>query len=325
MFQNSISLEPDILVPTSPQSWYFICRSVDVPPGVVISRELLGKPIVIFRSKVRNQNIYALSAHCTHMGTHLGQGTVAGDHLRCPLHHWEYDGQGICRHIPQMSTLPEYARQIAYPVVEHYGAIFIFNGPEPLFSPPSFSTIPESELGLGHGRPVRLRSPWFALAANGFDMQHLQTVHARALHEPPSVRQLDQYRLQLRYVSRVIGHSAADRVMRWLSDDHIEVTITCWGGSVVTVESDLGRTQSALLLSLMPTESGTEVMPIVAVRKTKFLPLDAVRIVGARWLFSKFLQRDMIILEGIRFQPHITSLDESMRHYLEFLGNLPSA
>jgi phenylpropionate dioxygenase-like ring-hydroxylating dioxygenase large terminal subunit len=320
-----MSQETRFTVPSFPQSWYLVCRAADVPPGRVLSRELFGKPIVIFRGQDRNKAaIYALSAHCAHMGTHLGKGIVVEDRLRCPLHHWEYNGKGTCCHIPGVDTIPKQACQVAYPVVEHYGGVFIFNGPIPLFPPPSFSTVSKNELRLGHGQPVHLRCPWFALAANGFDMQHLQTVHARALREPPSIKTQDQYRLQLCYVSRVTGDAISDRIMRWLSRDRIKVTITCWGGSVITVESDLDRTRSMLLLSLLPVESGTEVIPIFGVRRTGITAMDNFRVAVARWLFSKFLQRDMAILEGMNFFPNLTAEDKMIRVYLEFLSNLPS-
>jgi hypothetical protein len=259
------------------------------------------------------------------MGTHLGKGDVIGNHLRCPLHHWEYDGQGICRRIPGADVIPGYARQRAYPVVERYGGVFIFNGPEPLFSPPAFTTAAEDELWTVQGRPIHVRSPWYALAANGFDMQHLGAVHGRALREPPALELLDRYHLQLRYVSRVTGRALADRVMKWLSRDRIAGTVTCWGGGVITVESDLGRVRSMLLLNFMPVSAGTEITPIFAVRRSGVSVLDALRIMVASWLFYQFLDRDLAIMEGIDFCPRLTPADDIIRGYLEFLASLPAA
>ena len=311
-------------VPARVQSWYLVCRAADVPRGKVLSREIAGQSIVLFRA--RRGTINALSAHCAHMGAHLGQGAVVGDCLRCPLHHWRYDGEGRCRQSPGQTEASDDVRQLAYPVAERYGCVFVFSGPTPLFPLPSFSLEPETDLSTGAGRSVLLRCPWFAVAANAFDQQHLETVHRRALRASPVVEALDRYRMRLRYVSRVLGRSAADRTMRWLSHDRIAVTITCWGGSVITVETDVGRARSMLLLGLRPVEGGTEVTPVVAVRRTGAGPADRLRVALSQWLFGAFLARDTGVLEGMRFRPRLPlPPDEPLGRFLEFLHGLPPA
>ena len=311
-------------VPRRARSWYLVCRSADVRPGAVVGREVAGRPVAIYRE--RGGALHALSAHCAHMGAHLGGGTVTGDRLRCPLHGWEYDGQGVCRHSPGLAAPPAYARQRAYPVAERYGGVFVFDGPEPLFPPPAFSTVDDAELRVGYGRPVRLACPWFALAANAFDGQHLQTVHQRILHAPPEVAALDRYRLQLRYVSRVAGQSPADRAIRRLSRDRIAVTITCWGGTVLTIESDLGRTRGALLVGLQPDGNATVAQPVVGVRRTGAAPADALRVAVSRWLYSAFLGRDVAILDDMRFRARLPLPEgEPLAAFLDYLHGLPAA
>jgi phenylpropionate dioxygenase-like ring-hydroxylating dioxygenase large terminal subunit len=308
--------------PSQVQTWFLLCRSAELRPGAVLSRDFLGRPIVLFRGK--SGAACALSAHCSHMGTHLGRGIVVGDHLRCPLHHWEYDGQGVCRRIPATDRIPERACQASFPVAERYGGIFVFNGPEALFPAPSFSTVPEGEIRTGHGRRVRIPCPWYAVPANAFDMQHLQTVHLRALRDTPRVERVDRHRICLHYVSRVTGHSLTDRTMRRLSRDRISVRITCYGGSVLTVESDLGRAKSALLLGFMPVDGGTQITPVVGVRKTGTGLVDHLRVRMALWLYFGFLRRDVAIMDGMRFRPRLVlPPDEALRQYLEFLADLP--
>ena len=310
--------------PRRAQSWYLVCRSADVRLGGVVSRVVADRPVAIYRE--RGGALHALSAHCAHMGAHLGGGTVTGDCLRCPLHGWEYDGQGACRHSPGLAAPPAYARQRAYPVAERYGGVFVFDGPEPLYPPPSFSTVDDTELRVGYGRPVRLACPWFALAANAFDGQHLQTVHQRILHAPPEVAALDRYRLQLRYVSRVAGQSPADRAIRRLSRDRIAVAITCWGGTVLTIESDLGRTRGALLVGLQPDGDATVAQPVVGVRRTGAAPADALRVAVSRWLYSAFLGRDVAILDDMRFRARLPLPEgEPLAAFLDYLHGLPAA
>ena len=78
-----------------PRSWYLLCRSCDVRKGQIVSREFLGKSVVIFRGG--DDAVHVLAAHCWHMGAHLGKGRIVGECIRCPLHHWEWDGAGVCR------------------------------------------------------------------------------------------------------------------------------------------------------------------------------------------------------------------------------------
>ena len=311
-------------LPSQVQSWFLVCRSGDVPRGRVLSLDFLGRPTVLFRGE--SGGVSALSAHCSHLGTHLGAGTVVGDRLRCPLHHWEYDGEGVCRRIPVTEQIPGSACQASFPVVERYGCVFVFNGAAALHPPPTFGADAEGSLRTAVARPVRLRCPWYVVQANAFDMQHLQTVHERALREAPVVQVLDGNRLRLRYVSRVTGHTAVDRTMRWLARDCIRISITCWGGSILTIESDLGRARSSLLLGFLPTEEGTRVTPVFGMRRTGLAPADALRVSLARWLYSGFLERDISLLDGTRFRPHLLlPYDASLRQYLDFIASLPTA
>ena len=159
-------------------------------------------------------------------------------------------------------------------------------------------------------------------------MQHLQTVHARALREPAVVERPDRHVLRLRYVSRVVGHSASDRVVRWLSGNRVRVTITCWGGSIVTVESRLGRMSSIFLASFSPIGDGaeTEVSFIVGVRRKPSALVNRLHVVGSQVLFSQFLRGDARVLADIDFRPRLPlPAGEPMLDYLRFLHERPAA
>lgn len=298
-----------------PPSWFLLCRSDQLRRGQVRSVEFLSRPMAVFRGE--SGQVYALSAHCSHLGTHLGQGKVTGDRLKCPLHHWEYDGQGVCRHIPASAVIPEHACQASFPVLERYGMVWLFNGLEPTFAPPSFPRLKGAPLRALCGKPVPLACAWEAVFGNAFDLQHLERVHGRKLKGPTSLSRPEPHRLEFRYISRVTDNTPPDRVMRWLSKDHIDVSINCWGGSLLTVESDLGRVRSALLLGIMPTEQGCEVLPVFFAREG---PGAALRTRIARWLFYGFLRRDIQILQGMRFRPRLLlPYDEALGTYLDFV------
>lgn len=304
--------------PARLRSWYLACPSESLRPGEVRGWSLGGRELVLFRSE--SGRVQALSAHCAHMGANLAHGTVIGEHLRCPLHHWRFDGSGICRAVPGHADTTGRPGQRAYPVVERYGAILVFNGPVSLFPPPE---VGGPELRWRTGEPVTVRCSWLPLAANSFDIDHLRTVHHRELWDAPLVERPDPFTLRLRYTSCVIGSGLSDRLMKALSGNRIRVTITLHGGTLLSVESDLGRTRSALLAGFRPAPDGVSVLMSFAARPGPVPGLARLRLAVSRWLFTSFLRRDLSVLDGLRFNASAAAADPVLRHLLDFAAQLP--
>lgn len=307
-------------LPERLQAWYRVCSAGDLPAGKVLRWDLPSRSFVLWRGRQDGQ-VHAAAAHCAHMGTHLGFGEVIGDALRCPLHHWQWDGDGACHNIPGAD--PAALRQRVFPVAEVQGSVFLFSGPVPRYAPPEIGTAggtaPARTLA---GSPVRLRCPWAAVACNGFDMQHMRTVHGRALRAAPVLERLDPYRLRMRLEARVTGRSLEDRVIQWIARDHVRLTVTCSGGTAVAVESDLGRTRSALLLCLRPLEDGVEITPIFAVFPG---PFAGLRVRAARLLYSGFIRKDVAFMDDMRFHPAAAGPADPVLHtFLEYLRELPA-
>jgi len=328
-----------------PQSWYLVAPSKSLRKGGVLSLEFLGQPLVLFRTSAGV--VHAMDAHCAHMGAHLGKGKVINDCLRCPLHHWTYDGNGRCATgfagpgnrngdfggcqtgpSPQPSPgVPgEGVRgaQRTWPVEERFGNIFLFNGVRPLFEFPSFEFAPENELRTRIGRPVHLRCAWVALAANAFDMQHLSVVHGRELVDAAKVEHPDPHRLRLLYTSRVTGRGLADRITKWLSGDRIHVRITCWAGTILIVESQVGRAKTTMFLALTPSGPIVTASPVFGTRRSRIPGLDRLKLRIISWLFSHFMYKDVSIVEDMRFK--VVMADQApgspLRSFLDFLDGL---
>ena len=302
-----------------PRSWYLVCRSHEIPRGGVVAKEFLGQSLVIFRTMKGKVN--ALAAQCAHMGANLAGGDVRGDCLRCPLHHRSFDGNGTC------SSDALGVRQRAWPVEERFGCVFLFHGERALGELPFFETLRSDEIVTAVGKTVLIQCPPVAVLSNAFDVQHLNAVHERALRQPPQLDTPSPHRLRLRYISRVTGGGIADKVTKWLSNDHVNVAITCWGGSMFTVESRLGKRPSMLCLGLTPTRRGVEATPIVAMRHRGFPGADAIRLKMALWLFTGFLSKDLSSLQGMKFRvpERFMAADDVLRRFLSYLQDLPRA
>ena len=202
--------------------------------------------------------------------------------------------------------------------------VLVHNGRSPATALPQLGR--EERLAFFPGRAVPIRAPWNAVAANAFDLQHLQGVHHRALTEEPRVSLPAASASRLEYTSRVIGTTLSDRTMRRLSNDTIRVRITNWGGPLMTVETELGRIQTALALAFTPTAEGTIVTPAFGVGRSGWPLSEPVRGSLARWLFTSFLARDIGLLDDIRWNPNpLLPADEVVAAFNQFIADRPAA
>ncbi len=130
--------------------------------------------------------------------------------------------------------------------------------------------------------------------------------------------------MRMRYLSRVTGTGLADAVMKRLSGDHIHVQINCWNGATVTVESDLGRTRSALLLAFVPIDGEVEVTPVFTTRRGGLPGMARLRLVVARFLFTRFIEKDVQVMQGMRFRPRLPLRgNEALDTFLRWASALP--
>lgn len=109
----------------------------------------------------------AFSATCPHQATDLGDGRLAGERIRCRLHHYEYDvvsGENVvpargCDPADLWKSAPGYLRVFA--VEERDGWVWVDEEPRP--PPASFDPVREqppprraaTEAGPVEGAPVR--------------------------------------------------------------------------------------------------------------------------------------------------------------------------
>jgi len=290
--------------PAMPANWYMLAGCTELRAGRLLVRDLNGQDYVLFRSAKTGQ-VTVFEAHCAHMGCHLKHATPDGDGIRCALHNRLIAADGAFLG-PDGAPSPT-LRQRIVPVQEHLGGIFVWIGAAtrtegdlpPLLSPRLMQS------GLAMGRFVgsfRMRQPWYALVANGFDMEHLHSVHRRALREEVEIEDRGPH-FSIAYLSRVTGTALSDRVMKWLSGDHIRAKMTALNGSLMLVESEVGR-PSFFYLSMGPDHAGgTVIRALVGSGGDLSRPLDALRLRVTSWLFRRFFASDQQIFDGLDWHP----------------------
>ncbi len=168
--------------PPVPNGWYAATTSADLPAGAVHPLVAVGRELVVFRGE--DGDAHVLDAHCVHMGAHLGGGTVQGGTVRCPYHHWRYDGDGTCVEIPYSSgRIPARACVRSYPTQEQDGLVlFWFHAGD---AAPSYRVPPVAELVAPDWTgPREHRGELVAslqdMAENNVDYTHFHFVHGRA-------------------------------------------------------------------------------------------------------------------------------------------------
>jgi nitrite reductase/ring-hydroxylating ferredoxin subunit len=155
--------------------WYPVCLASDLAAGTVLGRDMLGMRLVAWRDPAGKPVVHA--AFCPHLGADLSVGQLVEGRLRCPYHHWSFDGSGACAHIPTGDKIPPAARLFTYPAAEAWGLIWAFNGEQPDYDVPRIPGATEDTITVeAHEREPRPFDTWIAVS-NGVDFQHLRTLH----------------------------------------------------------------------------------------------------------------------------------------------------
>jgi phenylpropionate dioxygenase-like ring-hydroxylating dioxygenase large terminal subunit len=80
--------------------WYVACLSSELKPGQLLSRTVLGTPLVVFRDAAGKPA--ALLDRCLHRNARLSAGDCFEGKVGCPYHGWVYDASGACVDIPSL-------------------------------------------------------------------------------------------------------------------------------------------------------------------------------------------------------------------------------
>lgn len=111
------------------RGWFVICYADELEPGGVRSMRYFGQKLVAFRT--REGEPHVLDAYCPHLGADLGVGgEVVKGSIRCPFHHWRFDGSGACVDVPYARKIPPKARLRSWIVRERNGLLFVWHDPE---------------------------------------------------------------------------------------------------------------------------------------------------------------------------------------------------
>ncbi len=81
-----------------------VAKVSEVPPGSGKVVVVLGHPVALFNV---DGSFHAVSNVCLHRGGPIGEGTLDGPIVTCPMHGWEYDvrtGTNVANPLARLRT-----------------------------------------------------------------------------------------------------------------------------------------------------------------------------------------------------------------------------
>lgn len=209
-----------------PMGWFFVAPTAQLAPGMVEPLSMFGRELILWCDQRGAPRLH--SAHCPHMGAHLGHGgTVEQDVIVCPFHGWRFDGLGEEVRAARAASGRGRACLSAYPL-RVVAETFLMAWFHPHAESPRF------DLTLA-GKLSELCSPAFSdwhvaststirsavqeMAENGVDLAHFPIVHRGTVARAPALRE---------YTTNGADSFAHLVHRRRIGDVEIEVPVEVW-------------------------------------------------------------------------------------------------
>ncbi|MFK8018787.1 MAG: Rieske 2Fe-2S domain-containing protein [Pseudomonadales bacterium] len=158
--------------------WYCAGWAYELEDTGHFARKLLGESVLVFRKE--DGEVTAMSNACPHRFAPLSKGQRQGDNFICPYHGLEFNAEGKCVANPNEGGIPKAAVLKTYPLVQRWGALWIWMGNPELADEdmiPDFSMASERE-GWSVVRGLHFTEAHYELVVdNLMDRTHVQHLH----------------------------------------------------------------------------------------------------------------------------------------------------
>lgn len=315
------------------EGWYLALPSAQLPRGRARSVEIFGQRVVFFRA--RDGEVRALDAWCPHMGADLGVGDVVEDRVRCPYHHWEFDGTGRCHELPVDAPVPETARLQAYATEERYGFVWVYPAEAAPYPVPAPRGLEGEEVVHYAGASFVRGCSTHVQMANGIDAQHLRTIHKVRLaaeveiEEDPD-RGLIDYLIQ----GALPDDTPRARAMRWVFGKSYGYRMRLAGGTMGFLTGLVGVTLFGGSLALpeihmaygftSEARGSIRMHPIFLSRRRRgpmgWL-IHWICLVVMHLVHRMLRDEDGLIYDNIRFRPQaMLAMDAPVGRFIQFVN-----
>ncbi len=158
--------------------WYIVCFERELKHKNPIGKTILGKDIVVFKSK--EGKVHVLEDRCCHRNVHLSLGYVQDNHIKCGYHGWEYNGKGKCVEIPSLrpdQSIPNAACLKTFPSKIQHKIVWVYIGDESQLDEadiPLFKELDDWHFVFNYHE---VKGDIKLIAESLFDAQHINHVH----------------------------------------------------------------------------------------------------------------------------------------------------
>jgi hypothetical protein len=244
------------------EGWYWVLPSQSLRVGDVKAVTILGKDLVVYRGKDRRAII--LDTYCPHMGTSLAEGKIEGNELRCVLHRWKFDGEGICVDIPYLDEpLPVKAK--TWPAAEQYGMIWVWTGETPQQPLPFVLDWENQEFDFSLGSEFSINCHPNVLLLQAIDTQQINIVNQLPLKMVLEKQELNQNAIVFSAMTNVNSKSFWFNLYRKFFNNSVSYSVCYWYGttSIVSFANDFTHLHILFTTRVLPggkTEGQTLLM-----------------------------------------------------------------
>lgn len=311
------------------KGWYIACRSRELPIGKAKSLTLCGQKIVIFRGQ--DSKVRALDAYCPHLGTDLGIGRVDGNLIRCFFHHWTFDGNGKCQHIPCQDSIPSKAKLQSYATDEKYDLIWIYPDTKAPYGVAEFDEFKGKSIVTKRDKAFERSCHHHICMMNGIDAQHLQTVHQLNIKMNLSLQQnISGTIIDFTLSGEFPQTTPRERLGRKILGNYYEYTMRYADGcmGLLTIMKNVRLLPPLhMIYAYSPIEPGrTRIQPIYVAKKRKGLigaVVTQILLLLTQLAYYFLRDEDGMIYDNIRYNPNaVISIDKPLIQYMNYVNKL---
>jgi phenylpropionate dioxygenase-like ring-hydroxylating dioxygenase large terminal subunit len=160
-------------------TWLPVARSASITTAPMRTW-LLGRPLVVARTKGTGAGLVVLEDRCPHRSAPLSAGEVVGDTIACAYHGWRFDKTGRCIEVPTLDPKkpipPKATCARPHAVVERYGLVFVALS-EPVVELPEVPILSDETRTRVDLDPFTGRFGAAQLIDNQLDVSHFAVLH----------------------------------------------------------------------------------------------------------------------------------------------------
>jgi nitrite reductase/ring-hydroxylating ferredoxin subunit len=304
------------------QTWFPVCLATDLAGGRIVGSEFLGGRVIAFRDSQGRAAV--LSAFCAHLGVDLACAALVDGLVRCPYHHFCYDGTGRAVKIGNGEPPPPHARLFRFPTVERYGLVYAFNGEEPLFDAPRFS-LPDAELHIHAFRvDTQFRVDPFVIISQTPDLNHTQFLHGPEFAPTFALP-------VMQFTDYGCSYSVQEDLHFDSTGTFSNLKARIYGTNIVQLETVIGGMWTGAIASLLSQgPNRCRSFGINAVRRADVRPQTEAAMQAVldklKAMNLQIMKEDQGVYDNIRFvQGTLLQADRELARYFDYVRAFPRA